>query len=160
MEGDRMVKDVKIIEGGRLIDTTKMHLKPVKEFSNEITLLENEEGQAVIYFKKKDEYILVQVSDRKYQIGRVNGTGGYSHINRGCLGLVNVRKMVFVDTSDAESRQRNERLSRMMIESARSNKWLQSQVNKECFYDKFDNFQYFDNNGNFSIEMYCGFAYS
>ncbi|RJQ42629.1 MAG: hypothetical protein C4538_13250 [Nitrospiraceae bacterium] len=56
-----MVADVKIIEGGQLIKTEKMKLKPVKEFSNNTVIYENEEGHAVIYFKKKDEYILVSI---------------------------------------------------------------------------------------------------
>ena len=56
-----MLADVKVIEGGQTIKTEKMKLKAVKDFSNEITLYENEEGRAVIYFKKKDEYILVSI---------------------------------------------------------------------------------------------------
>ena len=56
-----MLADVKVIEGGQTIKTEKMKLKAVKDFSNEITLYENEEGRAVIYFKEKDEYILVSI---------------------------------------------------------------------------------------------------
>ena len=55
--------------------------------------------------------------------------------------------MVFVDTTDMASRQRNERLARMMLESARQDKWRIAQNNKDIFYEKFDNFQFFDNNG-------------
>jgi len=61
MLGGRMLADVKVIEGGQTIKTEKMKLKAVKDFSNEITLYENEEGRAVIYFKEKDEYILVSI---------------------------------------------------------------------------------------------------
>jgi hypothetical protein len=56
-----MVADVKIIEGGQLLRTEKMKLKPVKEFSNGIVIYENEEGNAVIYFRQKDEYILISI---------------------------------------------------------------------------------------------------
>jgi hypothetical protein len=56
-----MLADVKIIEGGQTISTEKMNLKAVKEFSDDVTLFENEQGRAVIYFKKKDEYILVSI---------------------------------------------------------------------------------------------------
>ena len=56
-----MLADVKIIEGGQTIRTEKMKLKAVKEFSNEVTLYENEEGRAVMYFKEKDEYMLVSI---------------------------------------------------------------------------------------------------
>ena len=56
-----MQADVQIIEGGKSIKTEKMKLKPVKEFSDDITIYENENGRAVIYFRKKDEYILVSI---------------------------------------------------------------------------------------------------
>jgi len=56
-----MLADVKIIEGGQTIKTEKMKLKAVKEFSDEVTLYENEEGRAVMYFKEKDEYMLVSI---------------------------------------------------------------------------------------------------
>jgi uncharacterized protein YhfF len=56
-----MLADVKVIEGGQTIKTEKMKLKAVKEFSDEVTLYENEGGRAVIYFRKKDEYILVSI---------------------------------------------------------------------------------------------------
>lgn len=56
-----MVADVKIIEGGQLLRTEKMKLKPVQEFSNGIVIYENEEGHAVVYFRQKDEYILISI---------------------------------------------------------------------------------------------------
>lgn len=56
-----MHADVQIIEGGQLIRTEKMKLTMVKEFSNDVTIYENEEGRAVIYFKSKDEYLLISI---------------------------------------------------------------------------------------------------
>ena len=56
-----MHAEVKIIEGGKLIGQERMKLSLVKEFSNNITLYENEEGKAVVYFKEKDEYILISI---------------------------------------------------------------------------------------------------
>lgn len=56
-----MLADVQIIEGGKLIRTEKMKLKKVREFSGDVTIYTNEDGSAVMYFKKKDEYILVSV---------------------------------------------------------------------------------------------------
>ena len=56
-----MLTDVKVIEGGRLISTEKMKLKLVKEFNNDVVLYETESGRAVIYFKEKDEYVLVSI---------------------------------------------------------------------------------------------------
>ncbi len=48
-----MYADVQIIEGGRLIKTEKMKLKKVKEFSNDVIVYENEDGRAVMFFRKK-----------------------------------------------------------------------------------------------------------
>ena len=56
-----MQADVQIIEGGQLIRTEKMKLKPVKEFSNNIIIYENEDGRAVIHFQERDEYILISI---------------------------------------------------------------------------------------------------
>jgi len=61
MKGGHMLANVKIIEGGQLIKTEKMKLKPVKEFSKGVTIYENEEGHAVMYFKERDEYILISI---------------------------------------------------------------------------------------------------
>jgi hypothetical protein len=55
-----MNADVKIIEGD-IVKTEKMKLKLVKEFSDDVTIYENEDGRAVVYFKQKDEYILISV---------------------------------------------------------------------------------------------------
>ncbi|MCK5512661.1 MAG: hypothetical protein KAI96_07610 [Thermodesulfovibrionia bacterium] len=56
-----MYADVQIIEGGRLIKTEKMKLKKVKEFSDDVIVYENEDRRAVMYFRKKNEYILISI---------------------------------------------------------------------------------------------------
>ncbi len=56
-----MFAEVQVIEGGQLIRTQKMKLKLVKEFSDNITIYENEDGSAVIYFKEKNDYILISI---------------------------------------------------------------------------------------------------
>ena len=56
-----MLADVKVIEGGQVLKTEKMKLKVIKEFSNDVTLYENEDGRAVMHFKEKDEYMLVSI---------------------------------------------------------------------------------------------------
>jgi len=53
--------------------------------------------------------------------------------------------MVFVDTTDETSKDRNLRLNRVIEESIRKDKWLKSQQNFELYYEKFNNFIYFDN---------------
>jgi predicted kinase len=54
--------------------------------------------------------------------------------------------MVFVDTTNEVSQERNTRLSRMMVESVRHDKWLQAQKNKQLFSESFRGFIYIDNN--------------
>ncbi len=56
-----MNADVKVTEGGQMVKTENMKLKMVKEFSDNVTVYENEQGQAVIYFRQKNEYILISV---------------------------------------------------------------------------------------------------
>ena len=56
-----MYADVKIVEGGQLIKTEKMKLKMVKEFNDDVIIYENEDGRAVVYFKQKNEYILISI---------------------------------------------------------------------------------------------------
>lgn len=53
--------------------------------------------------------------------------------------------MVFVDTSNTVSQDRNSRLSRMMNESVRQEKWNNSQKSKKMFYHMFENVLIFDN---------------
>ena len=43
-----MLVDVQVIEGGKLIKTEKMKLKKVREFSDDTSIYENEDGRAVI----------------------------------------------------------------------------------------------------------------
>ncbi len=56
-----MNADVKVTEGGQMVKTENMKLKMVKAFSDNVTVYENEQGQAVIYFRQKNEYILISV---------------------------------------------------------------------------------------------------
>lgn len=55
--------------------------------------------------------------------------------------------MVFVDTTNQASQERNQKLSRMMVESIRVEKWNIAQQNKNVFESMFHNFIYFDNSG-------------
>ena len=57
-----MNADVKIIEGGQVARTETMELTLVKEFGDDVSIYENEEGRAVVYFRNKDEYILISVN--------------------------------------------------------------------------------------------------
>ena len=55
--------------------------------------------------------------------------------------------MVFVNTSDETSKERNSLLSRMMVESIRQDRWAKSQINTKYFNESFNNFITFDNTG-------------
>ena len=56
-----MNADVQIIEGGKMIRTEKMNLKEVKVFSDDVTIYENDDGRAVVHFKKKNEFVLISI---------------------------------------------------------------------------------------------------
>jgi hypothetical protein len=56
-----MFAEVQVIEGGQLLRTEKMKLKLIKEFSDNIIIYENEDGRAVMYFKEKNDYILISI---------------------------------------------------------------------------------------------------
>ncbi len=53
--------------------------------------------------------------------------------------------MVFVNTTNEVSQERNTKLSRMMVESIRYDKWSQAQKNKELFAESFRRFIQIDN---------------
>jgi hypothetical protein len=55
--------------------------------------------------------------------------------------------MVFVETSNNASKERNSLLSRTMVESVRHDKWIKSHDNIENFKTVFDNFILFENTG-------------
>ena len=55
--------------------------------------------------------------------------------------------MVFVNTTDEVSKERNSLLSRMMVESIRQDKWSKSQRNTKYFTEAFKSFVVFDNTG-------------
>lgn len=59
--------------------------------------------------------------------------------------------MIYVDTLNEVSRQRNLGLKRMISESVRQEKWNKAQVNKVKFHKMFDDFNLFENNDN--LEM-------
>jgi predicted kinase len=61
--------------------------------------------------------------------------------------------MVFVDTTNEASKERNERLSKMIAESVRQEKWQLAQTSKEAYTQNFENFIDFDNSASLeSIE--------
>ena len=53
--------------------------------------------------------------------------------------------IVFVDTTNEASKQRNERLTKMVSESVRLEKWQLAQSSKEAYHQNFNNFVNFDN---------------
>ena len=57
--------------------------------------------------------------------------------------------MVFVNTTDEVSKERNEKLKRTIGESVRHDKWIQSQNLKESYSQNFTTFMNFDNDGSY-----------
>ena len=53
--------------------------------------------------------------------------------------------MIFVNTTDEVSKERNSLLSRMMVESVRQDRWTKAQENTKYFTKAFNNFITFDN---------------
>lgn len=76
-----------------------------------------------------------------------------SHIKEELEDLGYSTMMVFVNTTNEASQERNTKLSRMMVESVRFDKWMQAQKNKQVFSESFNDFRYIDNTGSLeSIE--------
>jgi len=70
-----------------------------------------------------------------------------SHIKEELEELGYKTMMVFVDTTDQVSQERNTLLSRMMIESIRHARWTEAQKNITHFSELFESFSRFDNTG-------------
>jgi predicted kinase len=76
-----------------------------------------------------------------------------NHIKEELEDLGYSTMMVFVNTTNEVSQERNTKLSRMMVESIRYDKWSQAQKNKQLFAESFDQFIQVDNTGSLeSIE--------
>jgi len=76
-----------------------------------------------------------------------------NHIKEELEDLGYKTMMVFVNTTNEVSQERNTKLSRMMMESLRYDKWSQAQKNKELFAESFKRFIQIDNTGSLeSIE--------
>jgi cytidyltransferase-like protein len=59
--------------------------------------------------------------------------------------------MVFVETTNEFSQQRNSTLKRMVAESVRHDKWMNSLKNVDTFYEMFDNYITFNNSENLDL---------
>lgn len=57
--------------------------------------------------------------------------------------------MVFVNTTNEASKTRNEKLTKMISESIRQEKWNLAQTTRESYLQNFDSFIDFDNTGNY-----------
>jgi cytidyltransferase-like protein len=55
--------------------------------------------------------------------------------------------MVFVDTTNEASKERNERLTKTLAESIRYDKWKLAQTSKQAYIQNFQNFMEFNNSG-------------
>ena len=80
--------------------------------------------------------------------GPADDTDRLTYIKEELESLGYETMMVFVNTTNETSKERNSLLSRMMVESVRQDKWLKSQENTKYFSESFQNFIAFDNTGN------------
>jgi nicotinamide mononucleotide adenylyltransferase len=60
--------------------------------------------------------------------------------------------MIFVDTTNSVSKQRNSHLARMMAESVRQSKWEKAHKNVNVFTEMFGTFMYFDNSDSLDLK--------
>jgi cytidyltransferase-like protein len=60
-----------------------------------------------------------------------------------------ITTMVFVNTTNESSKERNERLTKSISESVRQEKWNMAQTTKEAYIQNFDKFMNFDNTGSY-----------
>ena len=67
--------------------------------------------------------------------------------NEELKGLGYDTMMVFVDTTNEASQSRNEKLTKMIAESVRKEKWEQAQACKESYRQNFKNFIVLNNSG-------------
>lgn len=79
--------------------------------------------------------------------GPADDTDKISYIKEELEELGYDTMMIFVNTTNETSKERNSLLSRMMVESVRQDKWLKSQENTKYFTEAFNNFVTFDNTG-------------
>jgi cytidyltransferase-like protein len=79
--------------------------------------------------------------------GPADDTDRISYIKEELEELGYETMLVFVNTTNEVSKERNSLLSRMMVESVRQDKWLKSQKNTKYFNETFKKFISFDNTG-------------
>lgn len=79
--------------------------------------------------------------------GPADDTAKLSYIKEELEELGYETMMVFVNTTNEVSKERNSLLSRMMVESIRQDKWFKSQKNTKYFTESFKTFVEFDNTG-------------
>jgi len=79
--------------------------------------------------------------------GPADDTDRLSYIKEELEELGYETMMIFVNTTNETSKERNSLLSRMMVESIRQDKWTKSQRNTKYFTESFKTFIEFDNTG-------------
>ena len=75
-----------------------------------------------------------------------------SHIKEELKELGYQTMMIFVDTTNSVSQERNSHLARMMAESVRQSKWEKAHKNVNVFTEMFGTFMYFDNSDSLDLK--------
>ena len=99
--------------------------------------------------EKTDDFRKESIRNRGPLIinGPADDMNRVSYINEELVELGYETMMIFVETSNEESKNRNESLKRMMLESVRQDKWIKSVENRNHYTTLFETFAVFDNNG-------------
>jgi hypothetical protein len=103
--------------------------------------------------EKTDNYRLEAIRNRGLLIinGPADSSDEISYVKEELEELGYSTIMIFVNTTNEVSQQRNTRLSRMMVESMRFDKWKQSQSNKEFYSNIFESLIEFNNNSSYEF---------
>jgi hypothetical protein len=101
--------------------------------------------------EKTDNYRLEAIRNRGPLVinGPADSSDEISYVKEELEELGYSTVMIFVNTTNEVSQERNTKLSRMMVESIRFDKWKKSQDNKQYYLDMFESLIEFNNNSTY-----------
>ena len=133
-------KDVIIHEAVAEKNAVEINVNKVFDFlMDKKKLSEDTKDNQLNAIKRRSALIINGASDDRAKINSIK-----EELNE--LGYTSM--MVFVNTTNEVSQNRNTQHSRVISEQIRNEKWLRSQENIDHFYDSFDFFLEFDNSIN------------
>ena len=132
-------KDIVIREAIAESKITELnHIQAINSLSDKQKLSENSSDNKLQAIRSKAPLIINGPADDIEKI---------SYIKEELEELGYLTMMVFVNSSNEVSKERNNLLTRMMSESVRKDKWDKSQENADTYNEIFNDFIFFDNSG-------------